>query len=458
MQTTLESTDKHTVKLTVEIPPDEVGKDLDRAYRKIAQQVKIPGFRKGKVPKKVIDAQFGHDAVLGEFIEESVPTYYREALREHDLAPITEPDIELGDVEEGKPLVFTAVVEVRPRLTLDPSAYKGIRVDRPKVEITDEEVDRYLDSLRDRFAELETVSRAAREGDYVVVDLHAAVHGEEIPDATRPDHLYAVGSGEFGDRLDTELAGKRAGEIIAFNDTLGPGAGERAGQEVSFRALVKEVKGKKLPDADDEFAKVASEFDTLEELKADLREQLQKNRERSADADVRDRVLEAMIGSVDVELPDSLVDEEVQHRVVHAQERAEQAGMTLNQLLETQGFDELRFRADARDHAIRAIKADLVLEAVARQEDIEVTAEEIGREIGGLAAALGREPKDLAKSLDRTGQVVALAGDIIRSKALDLLVEHADIRSDPGTEEPTQEAEGAPQEVVAADATAEETP
>jgi trigger factor len=457
MQTTLESTDKHTVKLTVEIPPDEVGKDLDRAYRKIAQQVKIPGFRKGKVPKRVIDAQFGHDAVLGEFIEESVPTYYREALREHDLAPITEPDIELGDVEEGKSLVFTAVVEVRPRLTLDASAYKGIRIDRPKVEITDQEVDRYLDSLRDRFAELETVSRAARDGDYVVVDLHAAVHGEEIPEATRPDHLYAVGSGEFGDKLDVELDGKRAGEIIAFNDTLGPGAGDRAGQEVSFRALVKEVKGKKLPDADDEFARVASEFDTLEELKADLREQLRKNRERSADADVRDRVLEAMIGSVDVELPDSLVDEEVQHRVVHAQERAEQAGMTLNQLLETQGFDELRFRADARDHAIRAIKADLVLEAVARQEDIQVTAEEIGREIGSLAAALGREPKDLAKSLDRTGQVVALAGDIIRSKALDFLVEHADIRSDPGTEDPTRETERSSDEVAATDQTAEET-
>jgi trigger factor len=220
--------------------------------------------------------------------------------------------------------------------------------------------------------------------------------------------------------------------------------------------LIKEVKGKKLPDADDEFARVASEFDTLEELKADLREQLRKNRERSADADVRDRVLETMIGSVDVELPDSLVDEEVQHRVVHAQERAEQAGMTLNQLLETQGFDELRFRADARDHAIRAIKADLVLEAVARQEDIQVTAEEIGREIGSLAAALGREPKDLAKSLDRTGQVVALAGDIIRSKALDLLVEHADIRSDP-TEDPTRETERSSDEVAATAQTAEET-
>jgi len=457
MQTTLEEADKHTVKLTVEIPPDEVDKDLERAYRKIAQQVKIPGFRKGKVPKQVIDAQFGHDAVLGEFIEESVPTYYREALREHDLAPITEPDIELGDVEEGKPLVFTAVVEVRPRLKLEESDYRGVKVERPAVEISDEEVDRYLDSLRERFAELETVSRTAQEGDYVVVDLHAAVHGEEIPEATRPDHLYAVGSGEFGDKLDGELSGKRAGEILAFNDTLGPGAGERAGQEVSFRVLVKEVKGKKLPDADDEFAKVASEFDTLEELKAELREQLRQNRERSADADVRDRVLQAMIDTVDVDLPDSLVDEEVQHRIVHAQERAEQAGMTLDQLLEAQGFDELRFRADARDHAIRAIKADLVLEAVARQEGIEVTAEEIGREIGSLAAALGREPKDLAKSLDRTGQVVALAGDIIRSKALDFLVEHADISPDPGAEEPPQQSEGSSEEAAATDGSAEET-
>ena len=248
--------------------------------------------------------------MLGEFIEESVPTYYREALREHDLAPITEPDIELGDVEEGKPLVFTAVVEVRPRLKLDESDYRGVKVERPAVEISDEDVDRYLDSLRERFAELETVSRTAREGDYVVVDLHAAVHGEEIPEATRPDHLYAVGSGEFGDKLDAELAGKRAGEILAFNDTLGPGAGERAGQEVSFRVLVKEVKGKKLPEADDEFAKTASEFDTLEELKAELREQLRQNRERSVDADVRDRVLQAMIDTVDVDLPDSLVDEE----------------------------------------------------------------------------------------------------------------------------------------------------
>ena len=435
MQTTLENTDKHTVKLTVEVPPEEFGRDLDRAYRKVAQQVKIPGFRKGKVPRQVIDAQLGREAVLGEFLEDSVPQYYREALREHDLAPITDPDIDLGDVEEGKPLVFTAVVEVRPRLKLEEKRYKGISVERPAAEVTDADVDRFLDSLRERFAELETVGRPAASGDFVVIDIRATIHGEEIGEGTRQDYLYGVGTGEFGEVLDRELEGKRAGEILKFNDVLGPGAGEQAGREVAFQVLVKEVKGKKLPPADDAFAKIASEFDTLDELKESLRQQLARNRERGIDAEVRDRVLQTLVDSVEVDLPDTLVDEEVQHRVLHAQERAEQAGMALEQLLETQGFDELRFRADARDHAIRAIKADLVLEAVARQEDIQVTPEEIGREISGLAQALGRDPKELAKNLDRSGQVVALAGDIIRSKALDLLVEHADIHSDAARQE-----------------------
>ena len=444
MQTTLEHTDKHTVKLTVEVPPDEFGKDLDRAYRKIAQQVRIPGFRKGKVPKQVIDAQFGREAVLGEFLEDSVPSYYREAVREHDLAPIRDPDIELGEVEEGRPLVFTAVVEIRPRLTLEERTYKGIRVDRPRIEISDEDVDRFLDSLRERFAELETVGRPIRSGDYALIDVRATVHDEEIPEGTKPDHLYAVGSGEFGEKLDAELEGKRAGDILAFNDTLGPAAGERAGQEVAFRVLVKEVKGKKLPAADDEFAKIASEFDTLEELRENIREQLRRSRDRAADADVRDRVLEELIASVDVELPDGLVDEEVEHRVAHAGERAQQAGTTLPELLEAQGMDELRFRSEARDHAIRAITADLALEAVARQEDLQVSEEELGREIASLAGALGRDPKELAKNLTRSGQVVSLAGDIIRSKALDLLVEHADIRSDPDQEQPSDDPGSSP--------------
>jgi trigger factor len=441
MQTTVQETDKHTVKLTIEVPPEEFGRDLDRAYRKISQQVRIPGFRKGRVPRKVIDAQIGRDAVLGEFLENSVPTYYRDAMRENDLAPITDPDIDVEQLEDGKPLVFTATVEVRPRLRLEASDYQGIQVDRPHVEVAEEEVDRLVDSLRERFAELETASRPARAGDYVVMDLRASVHGEEVPEATRPDYLYEVGSGEFGDKLDAELEGKRAGEILKLNDALPDRFGERAGQEVSFSVLVKEVKGKRLPEADDEFAKTASEFDTLEELRSALREQLQQNKERAADGAVRDRVLDVLVDRTEVELPDTLIDEETEHRVTHARERAEQIGMTLGQLLETQGFDEPRFRSDAREHALRAIKADLVLESVARAEGLEVTTEELGREIANLAAALGRDPKDVAKSLDRSGQVVALAGDIIRSKALDVLVEHADIRRDPSLKEDSASSE-----------------
>ncbi|MGH2590099.1 MAG: trigger factor, partial [Actinomycetota bacterium] len=420
MQTTVQETDKHKVKLTIEVPPDEFGRDLDRAYRKVAQQVKVPGFRKGKVPRKVIDAQIGREAVLGEFLEDSVPTYYRDALRENDLAPITEPDIDVEQLEEGKALVFTATVEVRPRLRFGDADYKGIEVERPSAEVTDADVDRMVDSLRERFAELEPVAHPARRGDYVVMDLRARVHDEEIPEATRPDYLYEVGSGEFGEKLDAELEGKRTGEILKLNDVLPERFGDRAGQEISLQVLVKEVKGKKLPEADDEFAKTASEFDTLDELKAKLREQLAENKERAVDGFVRDRVLQALVDGTTVDLPESLIDEETEHRVVHARERAERAGMTLDDLLASQGFDELRFRADAREHATRAIIADLVLEAVARAEDVQVTAEELGKEIAGLAAALGRDAKEVAKSLDRSGQVASLAGDIIRSKALDV--------------------------------------
>ena len=429
MQTTVEEADKHKVKLTVEVPPEQFSKDLDRTYRKVAQQVRIPGFRKGKVPRQIIDAQIGREAVLSEFLEDAVPGYYREAIREHELAPITDPDISLEQVEEGKPLVFVATVEVRPRLKLEERDYKGIGVERAATDVSDREVDEMIDRLRERFAELEPVAHPAHAGDYVVVDLHASVHDQEVPEATRPDYLYEIGSGEFVGKLDQELEGKRAGEILKFNANLDERFGERAGQEVSFQVLVKEVKGKRLPAADDGFAKTASEFDTLAELRDSLHWQLRANKERQADADVRDAVLEKLVGALDIELPETLVDEETEHRIEHARERAERAGATLEQLLEAQGWDELRFRSDARAHAIRGIKADLVLEAVARQEDIGLSTEELDAEIASIAAALGRDSKELSKTLKRSGQVVTLAGDIIRSKALDFLVEHAEIVS-----------------------------
>jgi trigger factor len=427
MQTTLEETDKHVVRLSVEVSPDEFSRDLDKAYRKVAGEVRIPGFRKGKVPKQIIDARVGREAVLQEFVKDFLPTYYVRALREHDLAPIAEPDIDLESLEDGSPLRFIATVEIRPRLSLEPEQYRGVQVETPPTEPTEVEIDEYLDRLRDRFAELEVVSRPARKGDFVLADVRASVHGEEVPEASRPGFLTEVGKEELLPELDNELEEKRKGEILKFNATLPQTFGERAGSEVTFQVLVKEVKAKTLPTLDDEFAKTASEFDRLEELRNDIRTKLAALKDAESKAILRDLVLQKIIEFVDVDIPERLVDAETESRIERAKDRAERAGTTLDDALASQGWDELRFRSDARAHAIRAIKADLVLEAVARAEGIQVTREDLDRETEGLAQAMGRDVKEVRRILEQSGQVTSLAGDIIRSKALDLLVEAADV-------------------------------
>ena len=428
METTVETTDPHTVKLTIEVPEEEFGKDLDRTYRAIANQIKIPGFRKGKVPKQIIDTQIGKDAILEEFVNSSVPTYFRKAVAEEDLAPITDPDIDVQQLEPGKPFVFSAIVEVRPRLSFEESDYTGIGVTKPSVEVTEQEIDDWLERLRERFSELEPVGRPVQQGDFVTVDLTVTKGGEKVERASREDYLYSVGSGEVGEKLDVELVGAKPGAILKVSDALPERFGEElGGAAVEISVLLKDVKARKLPELDDDFAKTASEFDTIPQLRDDLRERLTEVKEREADAALRDLVLQAMIDKVDVDLPQSLIDEETDHRIHHARDQAERMGIGLEKMLELQGWDEARLRADSREHAIRAIKSDLVLEGIARNASLEVTAEEIGAEIAVLAQAYDREPKAVAKDLERTGQVVTLAGDIIRTKALDLLVERADV-------------------------------
>jgi len=431
METTVETTAPHTVKLTVEAPADEFGKEPDRTYRAIANEIKIPRFRKGKGHRQIIDTQIGRETVLDQFVSSSVPGYFRKAVAEEDLAPITEPDVDVQQIEPGKPFVFTATVEVRPRLSFEEADYSGLKVTKPSMVVSDDEVDEWLERLRERFSELEPVGRPIQEGDFATIDLTVLRGGEKVEQASREDYLYQVGSGEVGEKLDVELVGGRPGTIVKVSDQLPDRFGEElGGAAVQVTALVKDVKARKLPPVDDELAKTASEFDTLDELKGDLRKRLEEVKEREATSEVRDRALQALIDTVDVDLPESLIDEETEHRILHAREQAERMGVGLEKMLELQGWDEARLRQDSRDHAVRAIKSDLVLEGIARSASLEVTAEEIGAEISVLAQAYGRDPKAVAKDLERTGQVVTLAGDIIRSKALDLLVERADIQTE----------------------------
>jgi trigger factor len=428
MQTTLESTDKHTVKLTIEVPADQVDKDLDLTYRSIAREIKIPGFRPGKAPKPIIDAQVGIDVVLEEFVHQSVPSYFRTAVSDEDLAPIGDPDVDVEQLEPGKAFIFTATVVVRPRLELAKERYEGVKVTKPSTVPTQDDIDGWIERLQRQFAELEPVDRPAQDTDLVTVSLSATRDGASLDQLTREEYLYSIGSGEFGPAMDAKLVGTKPGDIVEFDEDL---ALERFGEELagtaSFKVLVKDVKALRLPEADDAFASTASEFDTIAELREDLRDKLHEVKEREAVGVVRDRVLQAMVDTVEAELPDSLIDDETAHRVQHAEQQAARYGLTLDQMLEMQGWDRARLAEDSRDHAVRAIKADLVLEGVARTEELDVTAEEIGVQIGQMAQAYDRDPKELAKQLDRSGQIVTLAGDIIRSKALDILVERADI-------------------------------
>ena len=442
METTLEELKKHRVKLTVNVSSEDAKPVLDLAYRHIAGSVKVPGFRKGKVPRKVVDAQVGRGAVMQEFLEHALSDFYAEALREHDLAPIADPefdDLDVSDIED-RGFSFTATVDVRPRLTFSEEDYRGIEIERPSTSVAEAEVDEQLDRLRERFAELEVVGHAARRGDFAVIDVRATMHDEEVPEASAKDLLYEVGSAIVSPKLDQELDGKRKGDIVKFNAPLPEEAGERAGEEVTYTVLLKEVKAKKLPELDDDFAKTASEFDTLEELRADISEKLGQLKEATADAGIRDRALEALIEKVDVDLPDRLVDEETESRVRSSRARAERQGMTLESVLEASGVEELEFRSDARAHATRAIKADLALEAVARAEGLEVTKEELKEAVEAVARDAGRDVKEVRRLLEGSGQITSLAGDIIRKKALDYVVEHADILGEDGAGESKDES------------------
>ena len=442
MRTQLEDTVKHQVKLRVEVDSDEAKPVLDLAYTHVAQQVSIPGFRKGKVPRKIIDQQVGREAVMREFLEHALPTFYVRAVREHELAPISDPEfdeVEFDDPEQNG-LTFSATVEVRPRVDFTEEDYKGLTLERPSVEVSESEVDEQLDRLRERFAQLEVVGRPAARGDYVVADIRSYVHDEEIPEVSGQDVLYEVGSEALVPELDKELDGARPGDILKLNITLPEDMGERSGQEVSLSVIVKEVKTKRLPELDEEFAKTASEFDTLDALRADIKEKLHGLKEAQVDAAVRDAALQALSRKVeDIELPERLIDQESESRVRAVRERAERQGSTLEAVLQSGGVDELQFRADARAHALRAIRADLALEGVARAEEIRVSDEDIDKVVQAIAKDIERSAKEVRAQLESSGQMTAVAGDIIRDRALDLVVEHAEVMSEGGGTSETSE-------------------
>ncbi|CAN5526204.1 trigger factor [soil metagenome] len=426
LQTTSERIDKDRVKLRVEVPEGALTPAVNAVYRRWAKEIRVPGFRTGKVPRQLIDARVGADVVREEAVRDALPDLYRDALRAEDIEAIAPPEIEVLDLDPGSPLVFEALVDIRPQVVVPDLS--EITVDAPSEEVTDEDVDEQLDRLRERFAELETVGREARRGDFVLIDLKGYRDDQPVEDASAPDFLYEIGSRTGPAKLDDELESSRPGAILRFNDLVAAsGEGDEPPEEISFTVLVKEVKSKKLPPLDDDFAKTVGEFDDIDGLRGDLRERLAEVKREIAKDSLRALVLERLVNASDLEPPEKLVETEFDHQLEHFQEDLGRAGLTIDDYARQTQATELEIRRDVRSQAQRSVKAELLLEEVARREEIGVDEEEIGREIAIAAARAERDPKEVAEQLVQSGRLSVVAADIMRRKALDHVVDNVNV-------------------------------
>ncbi|MFP5352828.1 MAG: trigger factor [Actinomycetota bacterium] len=431
LQTSTEQLEKDRVKLRVEVPESALKPAVDAVYRRWANEIKMPGFRKGKVPRQMIDARVGPEAIREEALREALPDLYRDALRAEDLEAIAPPEIDVVEFEAGAPLVFEATVDVRPEVQIPDLS--SIEVEAPSSEVTDADVDDQLDRLRERFAELEPVGREARRGDHVLIDLKGYQNDELVEGMSAPDFLYEVGSRTGPAKLDEELEGTRPGAILKFADQVHIHRDDEHDhdhshmEDVSFTVLVKEVKTKKLPTVDDEFAKTVGEFDSVEDLKEDVRARLATIKHQMSEEELRARTLSALVDASDLEPPEKLVESEFEHRLQHLEQDLQRAGLTLDSYGAQVQLTELEIRRDLREQAARSVKAELLLEEIARDQEIDVTEEELGREISLAAAQAQRDPKEVAQNLVDSGRVGAVAADIMRRKALDYVVRSVNV-------------------------------
>lgn len=407
VKSAVETLDPTKVKLTVEVEYDELKPSIDHAYKHIAEQVSVPGFRKGKVPARIIDQRVGRGAVLEHAINESLSGFYRQAVSETDIRPLGQPDVQVVKVpeleSEGGELHFTAEVEVRPEVELP--ELSSIKVTVDDVEVSDDDVDGRLESLRERFGTLVGVDRPAAEGDFVVIDLKATVGDEEVDNVSGVS--YQIGSGNMLEGLDEALTGLSADETTTFVAPLA--GGEHEGQDASISVVATAVKQRDLPEVDDEFAQLASEFDTIDELKADLREQAAGVKQSNQAVQARDLLLEQLTTS-EVPLPAGVIEAEV---VRH---------------LEGEGrLEDDEHRAEVTEQTQVALKNQIVLDILAEKLEIKVAQNELLDYLVNASRQYGMDPNTFIKTIDENGQIPAMVGEVARSKALAVALRQVEV-------------------------------
>ena len=422
MRTSVEPLEGNKVKLSVELDESEFGTAIDAAFRKIAREVRIPGFRPGKAPRRLVEARIGLDVARQEAIRDALPDYYERALRENDLEPIAAPEIDITSGDTDPTVAFDAVVEIMP--TVDVAVYGGLRVVLPDLEVKEEDVDARVEQTRATFAQVVPVNRPARDGDHVSIDRKVTRHTETLIAAD--DELYEVGAGWFGPELDENLRGAKAGDILKFNVHH-----EEVG-EVTFQILVKEVREKVLPELTDEWVDQETEFETVEEMRARYRQEMEAVRKLEVALQVRDKVVEALIELVDDDIPEALVGTEMERRLRQLSHRLSHQGVDVQRFLESLGDQQEEFVAQLRAEATNAVKADLGLRAVAELEGFDATDEEVDAEIEDIARQGKKNPKAVRKELENEDQLPAVRSGIRKTKALEWLIAHTEFVDEEG--------------------------
>ena len=416
MKTAVEKLNPTLAKIEVEVPFAEFKPYLDRTYKNLAGQISVPGFRKGKLPKQLIEQRAGFDYIVEASLNDALNDYYAQALGENDLSPLAQPELDVQSQPSTEnreaDVKLTITVTVRPEIELP--NYEGIEVEVDEVEVTAEDEVQALDALRERFGTLKTVERPAADKDFVTIDIAAEIDGEQVDAAN--DLSYQIGSGTMLDGIDEALTGLSAGEDATFETKLS--GGEHAGEQAVIKVKLSAVKERELPAADDEFAQLASEFDTIEELKEDIKKQVAEAKVAEQGTQARDKVLAKLVELVEVPVPEKVIEDQLEQHFNNPNAEA--------------GHDTEEHRAEVRANTETAFKNEMVLDAVADKEEVTVDQAEMINYIITMSSQYGMDPNQFAQMLDGSGQAGALVGEVRRSKALAAVLKTAVVKDTKG--------------------------
>ena len=425
----VERIDDVSVKLTVEAAPERVRAAFDRAARAIAKDINVPGFRKGKAPRRVIEQQIGTAAIAQAALDDALQEFFVEALRTTELDTVARPEVDVERFDEQDGCAFTVTVEVRPEVDL--SDHHGITVTHPEWQVPDADVDEQLAQLREQFAEVEVVERAAAASDLVTLDLRLSVDGVEVEDARVDGALYEVGSGGVTPELDRRALGASAGDVLEYEDELPEGYPEHGGKQAAFTVTITDVREKRLPELDDDFADSAGGFDSMEDMRADITDSLLRRRVQEGRHELRGVVTEAYVALHDVPVPPTMLADSVAERIERMSQEAAQLGGTLDELLQLEGTSREDYEVRLAEQMTTILKGQIVLDALARKLELTVQAADLDREFSRLAIEHRTEPERIAELVRDQGTLPVLVGDVLRRKAIDAVLDAAEVTGGP---------------------------